>query len=167
MSIVTILAFALTVFMAMVWIGMAWSRRPRKVSELMGRIERDRVEKLCPFVEFANESKAHDDAALWNTMGGVRGVLQIHRETGVLLSIAIRVRKRYPEDVSYAARQMFWTAMSLRLTSWACLLEAIVADIVPDLPRAQARSCAYLYCDLANSLEVVLAICEIPADARI
>lgn len=162
----TLVVFAIAMVAAS-WTLLFWTRRPVRVSDLMGKVDPTLAARLYPFVEQKDPSLAFNDESLLAAIGGIRGIVRMHDESGIFLSLALRIRKRYADDVGAPAREMIRNALYLRAMTWLAILEAIVSATVPSLPMVQARSCTYLYCHIAISLDVVLSVCDMPSDAKI
>ena len=145
---------------SLLWTVAQSLRRPRSVDDLVKQIEKSLAGRLHPFVAVQDYSAAFNDKYLLQAIGGTRGILQIYREAGILASVAIRIGKQHPEDARQDAQRLFYTSVYLRVTVAACLVEAALAIPAPWLPRIQARGCARLYCEIAESIDAMLSTWE-------
>ena len=153
--------------LAIVWILLTVFRKPKPIEELLNEVELNLAARLYPFIELRGPARFMDDDELWKAIGGINGIFLIHKESRVFVSLAIKIAKAYPEDAKNFAEEILCSAVYLRLTTWACLVEFMLRRIMPRLPRIQARSAAKLYCDIAMTIETVLSVCEPGLSVRI
>lgn len=147
---------ALSLLMVAGWFISRAFRKPRNISDLRKRIDVNRADNLFPFLDTMAFNR--DDEGLWSAMGQLPGLCKMCRDAGLVLSLAARIRETEP-DCEKAAHSILCQAIYLRGAALLCLLEAYLHHYMP-IPRLMARCCAYLYCDIAVNLEIVLSICD-------
>lgn len=148
--------FASMVVVAVVWMVTTRFRARIPLFELFDSIEAILPQRLYPFVEVGRGFVEHSDSQLWSALGGFRGLRRIHWQAGVLLSVGIALRRQCDPPSVAACNEIIWASLYLRFMVWACMLESLSVQLVPAIPRIQARSVARLYCNVVTGIEVLI-----------
>lgn len=142
---------------SLAWIATVQVRKSEGIEQLAQRINPAFADRLYPFVEHTGPSKYNDEDALWRAIGGVRGVWEIHKQAGMIATLAIRLAKQNTAAQTIA-EEILVASFCLRLITPICLLEAYAHRYAPKWPRIEAWAFARLYCDLKLSLDAALTM---------
>jgi hypothetical protein len=141
--------------------GHLYGRRPKKMADLVLKLDTSMVGRLFPFVDpidpLVLDSKWYGEA-VWAALGGARGLLRLRKGCSVAISMARLLEDQ--QGFAAEAAEFRSLAWSLNWEILGALLENLKCQLHPAERRIQGRNCAVLYCEIAATLEVVLSICE-------
>lgn len=109
---------------------------------------------------FSTPSDIREDDRLWKTIGGVRGLLEMYRDAGTMISATRRLRGTGKKLPQRSVQELYWGARYLKVLLWFCLAECAVVALKHTMPRACARSCTWLYCDAHSTLTALVEFCD-------
>lgn len=157
MSVIPYAVAVSAVAICSTWVVRVFLHRRVPLHELYESIEATRAVRLYPFVEVGIGFVDHDDNQLWRAMGHFSGLRNIFWEAGILFSVGLALAVECPLEAKDACREIIWSSIYLRIMALACILEALTIQMIPALPRIQARSVARLYCNIATGIDVLIS----------
>jgi hypothetical protein len=98
------------------------------------------------------------DDEMWKSMNGLRGVHQMYRNAGILLTIALRIEQDTPRSGCLRLDSNSDRALMLRLSLLGCFLECLLLRCFPNLPlpRLIARNSLDQYAEMCASVRAMI-----------
>lgn len=150
----------LACILASVWWAVFWRRRlAPDMTSLLAQLDKPfRAYLHMPNVGTEMQVRRELDNALWRNIDGWRGLRRIYRNSGVLLTIRLRLEN----EISGAGGERYHIecdeAFLLRLTLLGCILEHLMIRKFPRLPiqRFYLRSALDQYIEFRSYLRGAL-----------
>ncbi len=149
--------------LAILWLITSPIRRPRKLEELLPKIQPELADNLMLFIE--KQCFVSSDS-LNQAIGGWRGILKIHQQAGYIASVCHLLANVSVKDEP-ELEEIVLATMYLRFITPFCLLEMSfhalfalansAASTSLRIPRISTWGYARLYCDMVSSITATVA----------
>lgn len=146
------------------WIALASFRRSHNVTQTNELLSSPLASQLWTFTR---PSVVGEDDRLWKTIGGVRGLMEMYRDAGTMITTSRRLRKNGNKFHTLAIQDLYWGSRYLKVLLWFCLAECALVALKHAMPRICARSCTWLYCDAHSTLTALVEFCDSEATTTI
>jgi hypothetical protein len=150
--------------LAVLWLATSRLRRPQQISELLANIHPDLANRLVPFIE---QQVFESDRRLNEAIGGWRGMLEIYRHAGYIVSIVHLLANGQKVKEAPELEEILLSTIYIRYATPFCLLESAIPEFLASANRAAQTNIniphigtwgyARLYCDMVSSLNAALA----------